>query len=196
MEEELTGLVDATLMKKNGNKYETNFFIVSSTAQKNIAAHLQGIASELTKAIIDALEYKVSWKNENCPNWHEGYQPYEDMKWALLMCQTDIINFDTLNTFHANRKADPKANMGKWGHSVRPNGGEWDVLGMEIFKEEHPAFVGLHGCVVSPEERNLPEMTSGNSNSSMAVLNIKHCRQCPMLMHRRLQPLQKTEAVL
>lgn len=158
MEEELTGLVDATLMKKNGNKYETNFFIVSFTAQKNIVAHLQGIASELTKAVIDALEYEVSWKNENCPNWHEGYQPYADMKWALLMCQTDVINFDTLNAFHANRKADLKANMGKLGHSVRPNGGEWDVLGMEIFKEEHPAFVGLHGCVVSPEEKNLPEI--------------------------------------
>ncbi len=42
--------------------------------------------------------------------------------------------------------------------TFRPNGGERDVLGMEIFKEEHPAFVGLHGCVVSPEERNLPEI--------------------------------------
>ena len=36
MEEELSSLVDATLMKKIGNKYETNFFIVSADAQEKI----------------------------------------------------------------------------------------------------------------------------------------------------------------
>ena len=96
MEEELRALVDATLMKKNGNKYETNFFIVSADAQEKINAHLKGITPELTKAVISALVYEVHWKNENCPEWHEGYQPFEDMKWALLMYQTDVINFDNV----------------------------------------------------------------------------------------------------
>lgn len=197
MEEELNDLVDATLMKKNSNKYETNFFIVSSAAQKNIVAHLQGIASELTKAIIDALEYEVSWKNKNCPDWHEGYQSYEDMKWALLMCQTDVINFDTLDTFHINCKTGSETSsetgVGTWGHSIRPNGGEWDVLGMEIFKEEHPAFVGLHGCVVSPEERNLPEIYFRQFKFQYCGIENKTLQQVPYAYAQALTAIAKGE---
>ena len=158
MEEELRALVDATLMKKNGNQYETNFFIVSADAQEKINAHLRAITPELTQAIIAAMEYEVNWKNEHCPEWHEGYQPFEDMKWALLMYQTDVINFDTLDAFNATRKKLPKANLGKWGHTIRPNEGEWDLLGMESYQGDEPAFVGLHGCVSSPAERNLAEI--------------------------------------
>jgi hypothetical protein len=158
MEEELRALVDATLMKKNGNKYETNFFIVSADAQEKINAHLRAITPELTQAVISAMEYEVNWKNEHCPEWHEGYQPFEDMKWALLMYQTDVINFDTLDAFNATRKKLPKANLGKWGHTIRPNEGEWDLLGMESYQGDEPAFVGLHGCVSSPAERNLAEI--------------------------------------
>jgi hypothetical protein len=57
MEEELSTLVDATLMKKNGDKYETNIFIVSAEAQEKICAHLRSISPELTKAIFDTIEY-------------------------------------------------------------------------------------------------------------------------------------------
>ena len=159
MEEELHGLVDTTLMKKNGNKYETNFFIVSADAQEKINVHLKAITPELTRAVISAMEYEVNWKNENSPEWHEGYQPFEDMKWALLMYQTDVINFDTLDAFNSTRKELPKANLGKWGHTIRPNGGEWDILGMESYQGDEPSFVGLHGCVSSPAERNLEEIS-------------------------------------
>ena len=158
MEEELRELVDATLMKKNGDKYETNFFIVSSEAQEKISIHLRGIAPELTRAVIAAMEYEIKWKNSNCPEWHEGYQPFEDMKWALLMYQTDVINFDTLDAFNSTRKKLPKANLGKWGHTIRPNEGEWDLLGLENYQGDEPAFVGLHGCVTSPAEKNLAEI--------------------------------------
>ncbi len=158
MEEELRALTDATLMKKNGNKYETNFFIVSAAAQEKINVHLRDITPALTQAIISAMEYELNWKNEHCPAWHEGYQPFEDMKWALLMYQTDVINFDTLDAFHSTRKELPKANLGKWGHTIRPNEGEWDLLGMEAYQGDEPAFVGLHGCVTSPAERELAEI--------------------------------------
>ena len=62
MEEELRGLVDATLMKKNGNKYQTNFFIVSADAQEKINVHLRAITPELTRAVISAMEYEINWK--------------------------------------------------------------------------------------------------------------------------------------
>ncbi len=156
MEEELSALVDATLMKKSGNKYETNFFIVSADAQEKIYAHLRGIAPELTRAVFDTMEYNIEWSNENAPEWHEGYQSYEDMKWALLMIEADNVYFDTLKPFNKNAKDVP--NIGPWGHTIRPNGGEWDLLGMESHHGDEPDFVGLSGCVSNPNEKDLPEI--------------------------------------
>jgi len=156
MEEELSTLVEATLMKKNGNRYETNIFIVSAEAQEKIYAHLRGITPELTKAVIKAMEYDIKWRNDNYPRWHEGYQPYEDMKWALLMTETDAINSYTLKPF--NKNASDFSNIGPWGHTLRPNGGEWDLLGMESYHGDRPNFVGLSGCVSNPDEKDLPEI--------------------------------------
>ena len=156
IEEELKALTEATLMKKNGNKYETNFFIVSAEAQEKIYAHLKDITPELTKAIIEAMEYDIEWRNTNCPKWHDGFQPFEDMKWALLMEETDKACFATLKPF--NKNADDVPNIGSWGHTIRPNGGEWDVLGMEIYNGEKPKYVGLSGCVSSPDVKDLPEI--------------------------------------
>ena len=156
MEEEVRALVEATLMKKNGNQYETNFFIVSAEAQEKIYAHLQGLAPELTKAIIAALEYENEWKKENCPEWHEGYQPFEDMKWALLMAETDTIKQYTLREF--NKNANEVNNIGPWGHTLRPNGGEWDLLGLEKQHAGAPNYVSLVGCVTNPSESKLPEI--------------------------------------
>ena len=155
MEEELSALVDATLMKKNGNRYETNFFIVSAEAQEKIYAHLRGLAPELTKAIIAAFEYENEWKKENCPEWHEGYQPLDDMKWALLMAETDTIERYTLCTVNKNNKVK---NIGAWGHTPRPNGGEWDLLGLEKQYAYAPNYVSLVGCVTSPAESKLSEI--------------------------------------
>ena len=156
MEEELHALVDATLMKKNGNKYETGIFIVSAKAQEKIYAHLRGITPELTRAIVDAVEYTIGWSNQNAPDWHEGYQCYEDMKWVLLMIETDNVSFDVLKPFNKNAKDVP--NIGPWGHTLRPNGGEWDLVGMEIYSGDKPKFVGLSGCVSGPDEKDLPEI--------------------------------------
>ena len=155
MEEELSALVDATLMKKNGNRYETNFFIVSAEAQEKIYAHLRGLAPELTKAIIAALEYEDEWKKENCPEWHEGYQPLDDMKWALLMAETDTVERYTLCTVNKNNEVK---NIGAWGHTPRPNGGEWDLLGFEKQYAYAPNYVSLVGCVTTPEESRLSEI--------------------------------------
>ena len=156
MEEELSSLVSATLMKKNKNKYETNFFIVSAEAQEKIYAHLRSIAPLLTNAVIAAMEYDIKWKNLNSPNWHENYQSFEDMKWALLMMETDAVNTYTLNLFN---KDEPSSGIGPWGHTLRPNGGEWDLLGMESNHGNEPCFVGLSGCVSNPNEKDLPEIT-------------------------------------
>ena len=156
MEEELSALVRATLMKKKGDRYQTNFFIVSAEAQGKIYAHLRGLAFELTKAIIEKVEFNIDWFNQTNPEWHGGYQSLEDIKWALLMMETDATNFHTLNEFH--RDAKKFSNIGPWGHTIRPNGGEWDILGLEEYSGDKPSYVSLSGCVSTPKEKDLPRI--------------------------------------
>ena len=117
---------------------------------------MRQIAPQLTEAIIAAIEYENDWKNENCPEWHDGYQSYEDMKWALLMAETDTVEKYTLRPFNKNAKDVP--NIGPWGHTLRPNGGEWDLLGLEKHSAYEPNFVSLIGCVSNPNEKSLPEI--------------------------------------
>ena len=156
MEEELASLERATLMKKKGDRYQTNFFIVSAEAQGKIYAHLRGMAPELTNAIIEKVEFDIAWFNKSNPEWHEGYQSLEDMKWVLLMMETDATNFHTLNEFHKDAKRF--SNIGPWGHTVRPNGGEWDILGLEEYSGDKPSYVSLSGCVSTPKEKDLPRI--------------------------------------
>ena len=156
MEEELAALVNATLMKKNGNKYETNFFIVSAEAQQKIAKHLKEITPSLTKAVTAAMEFDIRWRNENCPAWHEGHQSNEIMKTALLMTESDIIEFTSRKQF--NKDVSEVKGIGPWGHTIRPNGGEWDIMGMEVYNGEMPDYVSLSGCVSGPHEKDLPEI--------------------------------------
>ncbi len=154
MEEELMSLVDATLMKKKGQKYETNFFIVSKDAQGKIFDHLRVIAPELTKAMIDTITFQFACWDQTCPNWHEGHQSFEDAKWALLMMCVDRINDAVLKPYNKNGWEVP--NIGPWGHTIRPNEGEWDILGMENYDGDSPGFVGLAGCYATPKDMDLP----------------------------------------
>lgn len=151
MEDELRVLVNTTLLKKNCDKYETNIFIVSAGAQEKIYNNLRKVAPEVAAAVIAVKEYEVKCLEEDGSPWHGGYQPYEDMKWALLMQTVDKVNFGVLD--EANRgQSVSTVNLGKWGHTKRPNGGEWDLLGLEDYKGNRPDFVGLHGCVDTPDD--------------------------------------------
>ncbi|MDD4774020.1 MAG: sigma-70 family RNA polymerase sigma factor [Eubacteriales bacterium] len=151
MEDELEKMVAATLLRKNGVKYETNIFIVSADAQERIYANSREIAPELTQVLTALLEFEVKNNNEYSPRWNEGYQPYEDAKWALLMKLVDRVHFGVLREYEKQAGEQSPAGLGKWGHTLRPNGGEWDLLGLEAYTGDRPAFVGLHGCVDTPD---------------------------------------------
>ena len=77
------------------------------------------------------------------------------MKWAILMQKVDEISRGVLSDISKGNNCSEKPNVGKWGHTKRPNGGEWDLLGLEEYIGEQPGFVGQHGCVESPEKMNL-----------------------------------------
>ena len=167
IEEELNSLVSATLMKKNGTKYETNFIIVSAAAQKRIYDHLQSIVPALLEAVITALEFETDWKDKNSPGWHEGYQHQEDMKWALFLNKIDTIcRSMPEEVCERIRNMIPTEKLGPWGFTPRPNKGEWDLVGMETYKGDKPGFVGLSGCVSNPNEKDLPPINFEQYNHS------------------------------
>jgi len=151
MEDELNMLTNATLLKKNGNKYETNIFIVSAKAQEKIYMNLRRIAPELTAAIIKLQEYQVKCNEEYDSKWHEGYQPFEDMKWAMLMQTVDNIDFDVRKEKVKKASESVEKKIGRFGNTIRPDGGEWDLLGLEDYLGDRPEFVGLHGCMDTPD---------------------------------------------
>jgi len=146
LEDELDALVQGEFLRKNGKKYETNLFIVSANAQKEVYTHLRKIQASLTEKIIALIENQVKSLDENGYQWHEGYQPYEDMKWAMLMFKIDEVSHGVLADINKQRSEPVKGNLGRYGHTKRPNGGEWDLLGMEDYKGDRPDFVGLHGA--------------------------------------------------
>ena len=124
-EQELEQLVSATLMRKNGNKYETNFMIISADAQNKINNHLRSISGELTSKLIQVTELLIKTFDRIKPGWY-GTQPYEDAKWALLLSLFDdgfVLSGELLpykNYYHVSNR------------TVRPNNGQWDILGMEL----------------------------------------------------------------
>jgi len=145
MEDELETLVQGELLRKNGKKYETNLIIISAAAQKKVFANLDAIKQSLTEKLIALVEGKTQMLAENNFQWHEGYQPYEDMKWAMLMVAIDNVRQMVVNNIHNHNNASYNWNMGKYGHTIRPNGGEWDLLGMEMFNDNRPITIGCHG---------------------------------------------------
>ena len=145
---ELDDLVYNTLMKKIGDRYATRMFIISNETQEKQAERLRKLAAPLTEKIIGLLEYKIKCWEESGSRWHEGYQAYEDMKWALLMDTVDSIRSSDLGAVPPMEEdeslLDPVNRTLK-----RPNGGAWDLMGFETYsgKYPQPAFVGMHGCM-------------------------------------------------
>jgi hypothetical protein len=78
------------------------------------------------------------------------------MKWGLLLSETDKVGAETLKPY--NKNASEVAGIGQWGHTLRPNGGEWDLIGLEQYPENNRSYISLTGCVGSPLEKDLPEI--------------------------------------
>ena len=157
MEEELDSLVSATLLIKRNNRYETNFYIFSASAQEKIYSRYREIAPLLTEKLIEICKTKNDWLDKISPDWRFGNQPKEDMRWADIMSTLDDINKRAVSEANKSIKCDCAANIGSWGHTIRPNNGEWDVIGFEDCKDA-PDGISLRGCVDSPDDRNLKEI--------------------------------------
>jgi len=155
MEDEISNLVWNGLLRQNGKKYETNFFIVSAKAQKSALEHLKSITQDLTDKIIALIDYRVNCYEENGYQWHEGYQPYEDMKWVMLIENVDNVHLNVIDEIKKSRNEE------YIGRTKRPDGGEWDLLGFEEREnyEGEPAGVGMHGMQYKFNYKNIRDKT-------------------------------------
>ena len=107
----------------------------------------------MTDKIIELIEYEVECYDENGYKWHEGYQPYEDMKWVMLIKKVDEVHWGVITEHRESR------NQERSGRTKRADGGEWDVLGFEDFDGECPSSVGMHGIQYKFHYKNINDKT-------------------------------------
>lgn len=126
-EEALQRLTDAALLRKNGRRYETGFCIVSAATQTAADAHLRSCASAIGEAVCAAIAYETEWLDES----RSG-----------LAARLTIRSGDAVGAADGGGGPRPPkragaipaaraAAVGPWGFTLRPDGGEWDVLGLE-----------------------------------------------------------------
>ncbi|MBE6713899.1 MAG: sigma-70 family RNA polymerase sigma factor [Ruminococcaceae bacterium] len=156
MEEELYTLAEAELLRRNGDKFETNFPIISKQAQEKMGAHLKGCASEYADTVIEYMEKYIAALDSAVPQWRWGEQSREEMKWYILLQFADELNYDLCkDRFEGYSEEELSKVDRKWGTSIRKNGGAWDIVGLETGAVTY-TNVGLHGCEAPPERSNDP----------------------------------------
>lgn len=137
MEDELEFLVREELLKKSGNKYETNFKIISYEEQKeNREANLK-IQKPLTDKLCELID---TYMNEDGAKVDVSFVGYETAKWTLLMRTFDWLKYDV----------EDKSEYGPY--PARPDNGYWTLTGFESIDWNEPDSVGMHGCREKPND--------------------------------------------
>ena len=125
MEDELAFLVREQLVKKVGNRYETDFPIVSREEQRAVHEKSLAVAGPLTDTLCAIVDTYAANGGAKARFAEIGY---ENAKWALLMRV-----FDKLECAEYAKSPD------------RPDDGAWTVTGYETIDWVEPHFVGQHG---------------------------------------------------
>ena len=132
MEDTARHLTSQTLLVKNGEKYETNFPIISREAQQKIHFYYEGILPQLIALITEDIDRLMAQYEEAGLCYYDEYQSYEEAKWMLLM--------DFYKGVYSLCNNSPKE---KLGNTPRKNRGAWDVVGFEKC-DFCPDSVGFH----------------------------------------------------
>ena len=132
MEDVVRHLTSQTLLVKNGEKYETNFPIISREAQQKIHFYYEGILPQLIALITEDIDRLMAQYEESGLCYWGEYQSYEEAKWMLLM--------DFYKGLYSLCNNSPKE---KLGNTPRQNRGVWDVVGFEKC-DFCPDSVGFH----------------------------------------------------
>lgn len=152
MEEELEFLAREELLIKIGNKYQTNFKIISKEEQLKAFEINKKISKEITNKLCNLIDL---YMEEDGTKVNIEFVGYENAKWALLTKAFDMLLLKTkqfVNSPLSYKDIRPK----------RPDGGEWDVTGYEYPVEfEVPNFVGLHGFHYADEKEIKKDISFG-----------------------------------
>lgn len=120
MEDELERLTRASLLIKNGNRYETAFPIISREALSKIHVYYRELMPRLVPLLEENIDrFTAQYREAGCSYYGE-YQSYEEAKWTLL-----LMFYCDLYTVC---KDSPKTPL---GNTKRPARGIWDVYATE-----------------------------------------------------------------
>ena len=134
LEDELEFLVRETLLKKDGNKYETNFPIVSREEQIKNHEMAISVADELTEKLCALIDLYI---NEDGAKVDHSFVGLDNAKWVLLTKAFDWADDDSNEA-----EVIPYPDC----YPARPDNGRWELTGFEDAEFDEPNFVGQHGA--------------------------------------------------
>lgn len=120
MEDIVNHLINQTLLIKKGNKYETNFPIISKLTQQKMYLFFDGIMPHFVGLLTENIDRLMEQYKEADLCYYGPFQSYEDAKWMLLM--------DFYKGLYSLCDNSPKVYL---GNTKRENDGQWDVIGFE-----------------------------------------------------------------
>ena len=138
MEDELEFLCREELLRKIGNKYETNFEILSKEEQlKKYEINIK-VSKQITTKLCEMIDLYIK---EDTKKVNYEYIGYENAKWTLLVKAFDTLLLETRKGEFENSPVSYKDYMPQ-----RPDDGAWTLTGYEHPVDFNvPYFVGLHG---------------------------------------------------
>ncbi len=132
MEDELEFLVREQLLRKDGNKYVTNFRIISREEQINRHNRIMSVQQELAKLFENMIDTWNAACEKKGIRYYESCQSWEDVKWTLLCIAIDQYIWD-YNDYDEEKVPD------------RPDNGKWELTGFETADYIRPKGIGMHG---------------------------------------------------
>lgn len=138
MEDELEFLTREQLLRKNGNKYQTDFPIISKEEQRKEFETNKRIQEPLTEKICELIDLYI---REDCSKVNYNYIGYEAAKWALIVRAFDWLKYSSIKRIDSYGEYEEYKNT----YPSRPDDGAWILTGLETIDWENPMFVGLNG---------------------------------------------------
>ncbi len=120
MEDELERLARASLLMKQGDRYETAFPLIGRDALFKIHAYYETLMPRLVSLLAENIDRFTEQYREAGLSYYGEYQSYAEAKWTLL--------FTVYRDLYTLCKDSPKTPL---GNTKRPAHGIWDVYATE-----------------------------------------------------------------
>ncbi len=124
VEEIVDRLVEVTLLKKEGNKYITNFAFIN----KNIVSEIENIKKKYSQIISkDLIDFTTNYIDKYKEYLHMSNLDKDKLMWSLLLYTMFFLECRCYHQYH---------------HTKRPDGGNWDF---SMVEGENIDKISVHG---------------------------------------------------